>query len=148
MKDQVYVASSWRNCTHPTVVNAIRNAGYEVFDFRNPSSNDVISGFHWRDIDLSWESWTPKRFRAELNNPLAEIGFTTDMGALLECSACVMVTPCGSSSHLELGWCVGAGRPTAILLSDGKPELMYNMADRVCVDIDEVISFLYDMVEK
>ena len=53
--------------------------------------------------------------------------------------AFVLVMPCGRSAHLELGWAAGAGKPTAILLSDGEPELMYKMVDDICVSIDEVI---------
>ena len=44
--------------------------------------------------------------------------------------AFVLLMPCGRSAHLEAGWAIGAGKPTAILLSAGEPELMYKMADR------------------
>ena len=30
----IYVASSWRNTYYPEVVQALRDAGYEVYDFR------------------------------------------------------------------------------------------------------------------
>ena len=33
---KIYVASSWRNAFYPDVVKALREAGHEVYDFRNP----------------------------------------------------------------------------------------------------------------
>lgn len=46
---RIYVASSWRNKIQPSVVVALREAGHEVYDFRNPREGDT--GFHWSDID-------------------------------------------------------------------------------------------------
>jgi hypothetical protein len=35
---RIYVASSWsRTPNHPAVVDALRTAGFEVFDYRNPT---------------------------------------------------------------------------------------------------------------
>ena len=36
MKRKIYVASSWRNEYYPEVVEKLREAGHEVYDFRNP----------------------------------------------------------------------------------------------------------------
>ena len=49
----IYVASSWRNTYYPEVVRALRNAGHEVYDFRNPEQNP--GGFHWEDVDPRWQ---------------------------------------------------------------------------------------------
>lgn len=46
---KIYVASSWRNKYQPEVVAALRKAGHEVYDFRNPKYNP--GGFHWADVD-------------------------------------------------------------------------------------------------
>ncbi len=46
---KIYVASSWRNKYYPEVVEALRAAGHEVYDFRNPPHGGA--GFHWTDID-------------------------------------------------------------------------------------------------
>ena len=46
---RIYVASSWRNQYYPEVVEALRAAGHEVYDFRNPPHGGA--GFHWTDID-------------------------------------------------------------------------------------------------
>lgn len=45
---KIYVASSWRNDFQPTVVKYLREAGYDVYDFKNPPNR---SGFAWSSID-------------------------------------------------------------------------------------------------
>lgn len=66
----IYVASSWRNTYYPNVVTALREAGHEVYDFRNPPTGD--SGFHWTDVDVNCMDWTPAEYQANLSHPLAE----------------------------------------------------------------------------
>ena len=48
---RIYVASSWRNKYQPEVVAALRKAGHEVYDFRNPKDNP--GGFHWAVLTTS-----------------------------------------------------------------------------------------------
>lgn len=45
MKRKIYVASSWRNEYYPEVVEKLREAGHDVYDFRNPPSGDP--GVKW-----------------------------------------------------------------------------------------------------
>ncbi len=141
---KVYVASSWRNEEQPAVVEAIQGAGHEVYDFRHPSMGPSArgAGFHWSEIDSSWKFWTPDEFRKALNHPIASNGFKSDSMGLGWCDACVLVMPCGRSSHLELGYCAGAKKLSIILLGDGEPELMYGLADDLCISIDEVLTIL------
>jgi hypothetical protein len=133
---KIYVASSWRNKRQQGVVQYLREQGHEVYDFKNPTADN--RGFHWSDIDPEWQKWTAPRFRRGLEHDLARDGFGKDMDALKWADAVVLVQPCGRSAHLELGWAVGAGKFTAILLTDGEPELMYKMVDVVAVGIDEI----------
>lgn len=137
---KLYVASSWRNARYPEVVHALRQAGHEVYDFRNPVPGN--HGFHWSEIDPNWKVWNAEEYRSGLTHPLAQSGFQMDMKALYECDACVLVLPCGRSAHLEAGWACGAGKPTLILLDDGEPELMTLMAHSLCLSIEEVITTL------
>lgn len=136
----VYVASSWRNERQPEVVQALRAAGHTVYDFRKPEPGE--RGFHWSDIDPEWKDWTPGQFSVALEHPIAQRGFGHDMRALEECEACVCVMPCGRSAHLELGYAEGAQKATCILLSDGEPELMYYMIDRIALTVEEVVEWL------
>lgn len=112
-KLSIYVASSWRNPWQPSVVSHLRDLGHEVYDFRNPSKED--SGFSWREVDPNWKNWDFASYLRGLAHPAAERGFKFDMDALRDCDACVLVQPCGTSAHLELGWAVGAGKKTAVL---------------------------------
>lgn len=120
---KIYVASSWRNEKQPEVVQALRDDAHFVYDFKD------ADGFHWSEIDPNWKSWDSETFVDALQHPLAIKGFDRDMHALSHADICVLVMPCGRSAHLEAGWAVGAGKPTAVLLSGGEPELMYSMFD-------------------
>ncbi len=103
---KIYVASSWRNNYQPEVVQFLRNSGFEVYDFKNPTSGD--NGFHWSEIDEDWEDWTVEQYEEGLNHSLAEEGFQKDFNAMKWADACVVVMPCGRSAHLEAGWFCGS----------------------------------------
>lgn len=137
---KIYVASSWRNRIQPDIVEQLREAGHEVYDFHHPEPGN--DGFSWSEIDPNWRSWTTEQFRKALNHPIAVDGFTLDMNALRWCDACVLVLPCGRSAHLELGYAVGAGKKTIALalpeFGPHEPELMYRMLNAVCLSVDEV----------
>lgn len=138
---RIYVASSWRNERQPEVVARLREAGHDVYDFRNPPHGD--SGFAWRQIDPDFENWSPEKYRELLTrSPIAAYGFLSDMRGMMWADTCVLVQPCGRSAHLELGWCAGAGKRTMVLLAEGEPELMVLLANDLCLSIDEVVENL------
>ncbi len=117
---------------------ARRGAHYDVYDFCNPREGD--HGFHWSEIDKNWELWDPHEFREAIKHPLAVAGFASDMGALKDCNVCVLVQPCGHSSHLEAGWAAGSGKKTIVYLQpDQEPELMLGMVDYLCTNLAELI---------
>lgn len=138
---KVYVASSWRNERQPEVVEALRAAGHEVYDFRNPPNG---AGFGWEQItERKWELSMPVHLIEALNHERAEEGFNADFDALQACDAVVMVQPCGVSAALELGWAVGAQKFTSVLLAPNvEPELMLKMAGQLCQSLPEVIENL------
>ena len=142
---KVYVASSWRNEHQPAVVAALKGAGCEVYDFRNPTQGE--HGFSWRDIEDS-PHWRPTRIAGVLwgvggtASEVAADNFGLDFEALEWSDAVLMVMPCGRSAHLELGWAAGKGKRTAILLLDDcEPELMWKMADAVLLSIDDAVEW-------
>lgn len=137
---KIYVASSWRNDTQPNVVWELREAGHEVYDFREPREGE--SGFAWSDIDPDWQSWTPARYRDCLYDPIAVAGYRSDFDALKWCDAVVAVQPFGRSASLELGWAAGSGKVTILLLAPGEPELMVQMCDYICLDMTDVLEVL------
>jgi hypothetical protein len=140
---KIYVASSWRNPLQQEVVRALRGAGHDVYDFRNPEPGD--HGFGWRQCATEAQLKDPRAFRDEvLTHPVARAGFGKDMRALTGADATVLVLPCGRSAHLELGYATGAGQLTLVLLDNpmSEPELMYLMNTTICVSIGEVVERL------
>lgn len=148
--ERVYVASSWRNNLQIAVVHALRAAGMEVYDFKNPPGG---TGFKWQQV-MHPDLYTPDSnicdaddYIAALQTPIAEAGFNSDMDALRWADTCVLVLDCNKSAHLELGWAVAAGRRTAILLNPDQnnkvvPELMYKMVDHVSPSLFDLLGFL------
>lgn len=138
---KIYVASSWRNALQPSVVVALRAAGHEVYDFRNPGPG--LTGFGWKQVLPDPVPWSAEKTREVLEHPVAQAGFDSDRAAMEWADAIVMLQPSGRSAALELGWGAGAGKRTAVLLADDQePELMLKVADRICLTLDEVIAFL------
>jgi hypothetical protein len=88
-----------------------------------------------------WETATD--YVAMVNHPRAIEGFESDFAAMQKADAVVMVLPCGKSAHLELGWAIGAGKRTAILLEDPvEPELMYRMVDHLATSVTDLLGWL------
>lgn len=138
---KIYLASSWRNPYQPQVLAELRAAGHEVYDFRNPKPGDT--GFAWSDIEPDWLEWDAKRFVKALDHPLARDGFQLDWNAMTNAEGCVLLLPCGRSAPLEAGYFVGAGKTLVILiLGENEPELMYRMADAICVSVEETLAAL------
>ena len=142
---KIYVASSWRNEYQQSVVQKLREANHEVYDFRTDGKS-----FDWKDIEFSWKGTTNdviERFKSALNHSLARDAFNADMQALRHANVCILVLPCGNSAHLEMGWAVSNNVHTIIYIpsgtsSDFDPELMYKMVDHISTSIDDVIEYL------
>ena len=138
---KIYVASSWRNTYYPEVVARLREAGHEVYDFRNPPHGG--KGFRWTDIDENAPNWTFGQYAEGLHHPLAERQFAADMEALEWADTCVLVLPCGRSAHTEAGGLAGSGRRVIAYIPEMvEPELMYKLFDRVVGSLDDLIECL------
>ena len=141
MKRKVYVASSWRNEHYPEVVRRLREAGHEVYDFRNPPSVD--EGFKWSSISEDYMAWSPQKYREQLEHPKAVRQFRNDIEAMEACDTCVLVLPCGRSAHMEAGWFAGRGKKTVAYIPERQePELMYKLFDGVCCTMEELVEAL------
>ena len=123
---RIYVASSWRNQYYPEVVERLRGAGHEVYDFRHPPHGG--NGFRWTEIDPDALEWGFGQFAADLE-------------ALEWADTCVLVLPCGRSAHTEAGWLAGAGRRVVAYIPEMiEPELMYKLFDAVVGTIDDLLA--------
>lgn len=123
---RLYLASSWRNPYQPTVLEALRTAGHDVYDFRN-----AATAMGWKEIDPELATdLSARRLRSVLAHPKSEVAFEGDFQAMKACEAGVLLLPCGLSAHLEAGWLAGAGKPVMVLAPEIKePELMYKLFD-------------------
>jgi nucleoside 2-deoxyribosyltransferase len=141
MKLKIYVASSWRNTIQPMVVQDLRAAGHEVYDFRHPAPGN--DGFQWSEIDPHWQGWKAEEFIQLLEHPVAERGFGFDIRALDNADVTVLVLPSGRSAHLEAGFTAGQGKPVIVLLTGPlEPELMYKKCYKCVTTIDAVVDAL------
>jgi hypothetical protein len=143
---KVYVASSWKNQLQEEMCYRLRTEGrHQVYDFKHPNS---CPGFHWSSIGPGHESWTAEQLSAGLEAPRARETYHSNFEALSSCDVCVLVLPCGRSSHLEAGYAVGCNRPLYILQLEPQPaELMYRMARKVVSSIEELIELLEELRE-
>lgn len=143
----IYVASSWRNTFQQSVVHTLRAAKFDVYDFRNPPNGH---GFQWREVawhDIDFlqgnQDVDANQYLEALEHPRAVEGFHADFNAMKAADTFVLVLPCGRSAHLELGWAVGAGKKTAVLLDDPvTPELMYLMVDHLAPNMFDLLGWL------
>jgi hypothetical protein len=138
---RIYVASSWRNEYQPAVIKDLITAGHQAYDFRNPPYK---TGFRWSDVEKDWQTWDRERYRELLcTSPIASHGFTADMRGLTWADTCLLVLPCGRSSHLEAGWAAGANKRLIVFIpEDIEPDLMYLMAGSICLTMTEVLEQL------
>ena len=138
---KIYLASSWRNTHYETVLQILQDAGYYVYDFRNP--NNLTDGFKWKETGFE-PPMAVADYLIALTHPRAVEALTLDRAALDECDVLVCLLPCGRSAHLELGYAIGRGKKTLIYTHDNEePELMAAMADDIVgspVDMVDVLS--------
>ena len=95
---KIYVASSWRNQYYPEVVKRLREAGHEVYDFRNPPHGQ--GGFKWQNLDPDFTRWDVNEYKQGLKHPSSELQFKTDLDALNWADTCLLVL------HISWPWCV------------------------------------------
>ena len=137
----IYVASSWRNPYYESVVKRLQAEGFPVYDFRNPPHGGP--GFHWTVVDENAPDWTFEQYAEGLSHPLAERQFAADLEALLQADTCVLVRPCGRSSHTEAGWMAGKGKRVIVYIPEMvEPELMYKLFDEVVGNLDDLVRCL------
>lgn len=138
---RIYVASSWRNQYQPDVVKDLIQAHHEVYDFRNPPGK---AGFKWSDIEGGWEAWSRERYRELLTTSAkAAHGFIADYRGMQWADVGLLVLPCGRSAHLEGGYFNGANKRLIIFIPEPiEPDLMYLMAQHICLSMEEVLKVL------
>ena len=138
---KIYLATSWKNEHYERVLNLLTNDGHDVYDFRK-------DGFHWSKVGLDTNGeWSIIDYLYSLEEPEAYKGFRRDVEALATANVCVMLLPCGNSSHLEAGYKVGRGGKLVIYIDENdpgfRPDLMYKWANSFVTSDDELLKELH-----
>lgn len=115
---RIYLASSWRNKSYPSVLAALRAVGHHVYDWR--------------------ESVEVTDFGLE-----AHEAFERDMRFLVAADAVVLLLPAGRSAHLEAGYAAALEKPLLIVdPAYDMTEVMYLMASAYVKDTESLIKEL------
>lgn len=131
LKMKIYVASSWRNLLHPSIVHALRRCGHEVYDFRNPKKGD--HEFTWQEVGCPGykhgDKVSAEMYRKMLEHPRAAEGYESDISHVKWCDVVVYVLPCGRSASFEFGYAMGQGKKGYVVaFEDIEPDLMFREA--------------------
>ena len=138
MKRKIYLASSWKNQYFDKVFISLRNEGYEIYNFRNPSPNNY--GFSWSKIDQEWKRWNIIDYLRILDNPLCNDAFKLDFEAMNWADTCILLLPSGRSAHLEAGYMKGQGKQTYVYIPEyDTPDLMYKLCDNVLIKLSDLL---------
>lgn len=131
---RIYVSSSWKNEYQPILVEELRKRGHEVYDFRHP---------YGRNDRNVWETYFERLDSPDNYNDggVSSMDFFEALGdaevlkrfsdhydAMLQSDICILLLPCGRSSHVEAGFMKGLGKAVYVLnpCDNVIPELMYN----------------------
>lgn len=144
------------HCAKPIAYSSFTGLGKFEPDV-DPANDPTV----WRHVDTGYGScltglddnfavpkkgsdWETKAdYLRMLDHPRSREGFQSDFDAMQRADTFVMVLPCGKSAHLELGWAIGAGKRTAILLEDPvEPELMYLCADYLATSVVDLLGWM------
>lgn len=136
----VYVGGSMKNRDGIRgVIKDLEKAGHQVFyDWIMPGEETDVK---WKEFEES----LGHSFIEALWGPHVGDVFEFDKSWLDAADAFVLVYPAGKSTHIELGYMVGLGKYTAVLL-DQEPDrwdIMLRFADLVTYDIEEILDDLF-----
>ena len=140
---KVYLAGSLRNPSIPSIANEME-AWFESFGRPTTVFADWFAA--GPDADDRWRDYEQARgwdFRDALLRPAAENVYNFDKKHMDASDAMVLALPAGKSAHLELGYMVGKGKPTVILLDDpDRWDVMYQFAEFVTDDVREAAAYV------
>lgn len=139
---RIYISSSWQNKYQPQLVEILRNKGHKVYDFRHPEGRTDKNV--WESLHVNQENVTNKDFVELLSEVEPNIRFKEHYNAMLDADTCILLLPCGRSSHIEAGYMKGLGKRVLVYNPDGttKPELMYLTLNGYVSSEEELHQFL------
>jgi hypothetical protein len=134
----IYLIGSLRNPEIPYIGNRLRALGFEVFD-------DWFAG--GKIADDEWQAYETVRensYQTALNGYAAKHVFDFDYYHLNRATIGLLILPGGKSSHLELGYMLGQGKPGYVLFDQvpDRYDVMYKFATGVFFNPEEMYGTL------
>jgi hypothetical protein len=133
-----FIASPWRNQDAVrSLTDALTKRGYEMYSFLDSGANlatgtsvmDELKSFSKSVTD--WE-----------DNPFISKIFESEMKALRECDAVILLTPAGRSSLTEAGIAYGMGKKVILVGLVDHPEIVYRMCASRFQSVEEFLNSL------
>jgi hypothetical protein len=142
---KIYVASSWRNPFYADVLRILREAGHDVWDWRNPPTGG--NGFKWQDAGAPdyqhGDRVDTATYKAMVETVAAQAGFQSDLQGMMFADICVLLLPSGRSAHMEAGYMCGRGKPVHVLrMIPDEPDLMHLLFDEIHSSPAELVARL------
>lgn len=151
---RIYVSSSWRNGSQPSLVKELRRRGHQVYDFRHPQGRNDKNVWDGVVTDLGLRAkfaahdLTPEDFSRMLDHCGARRRFDEHFSAMCDADTCILLLPCGDSSHSEAGLMKGMGKRVFVMdtREHAEPELMYLIYDGYTYDLEDVFRWVAEPV--
>lgn len=149
---RIYVSSSWKNEYQPILVEELRKRGHEVYDFRHPDGRNDRNVWETvsEKVGLSEKyvnnTLSPNDFKEMASTEEAEMRFCDHFCAMMQADTCILLLPCGRSSHAEAGFMRGLGNSVFVMDTSNEviPELMYLMFDGYFSNLEELCTAIED----
>lgn len=143
-KDQrtksIYLIGSLRNPKIPFIGNALREAGFDVFDDWHSAGPQADDG--WKE----YEGNRGRGYKDAIRGLSATHIFEFDMRHIKRVDIGILVQPAGKSAHLELGLMIGRGQAGYVLFEEeparDRWDLMYKIAHGLFFSLEELTSHL------
>lgn len=143
----IYVATSHKNVYHTDTVSALKQAGYTVYDFKNPGPGGPL--LSWPEPYTNCTDWTLDNAIDAIQHPESMDVYNADYTALNKADMVVLILPCGVSAHIEAGFARGQNKPVVVYIPEKMPpELMYNMFYMYCDTLDDLLVCVEDIDKK
>ena len=131
----VYLISSLRNReATQNIALGLRKAGWDVFDdwlAPGPRADD-----EWKE----YEELRGRSYEEALKGYAAQHVYEFDKYHLDRCDTSLLVMPAGKSAFLELGYTVGRGKPTFLLIDEpDRWDVMMQFVDEIAFNAEDLL---------
>lgn len=144
---RIYVSSSWHNeAEQQKLVDILRQNGHKVYDFTRPKG--ILEKNVWEEQNINVDGCDFEDFKNAINNEEVMKRFSSHRDAMLCADTCILLLPCGRSSHVEAGFMAGMNKRVIVYNPQKKwePELMYGLFDYGTSDIDDLLEAIAEPV--